>query len=155
MWDKMEAPDFFELCAKRKEDGDPIEPGSEVTVADIVARCFLDHTKTPRVILSADRRGLRTIDCHCVTDEVLFIAREGERATLRGSLLGMEDSLTVVVTACAALPRVDGQHEASEVDRKPVCRFCGSGASRTVRLIVLPGGVICGLCARKLKSKLK
>ncbi len=65
-----------------------------------VVRSFLRPDKTACTSLAADSREVCAVECRCLSDEVLAVARRGETAALRGFLAGFDDSVTLVLERC-------------------------------------------------------
>ncbi|MBI5440823.1 MAG: hypothetical protein HY900_06390 [Deltaproteobacteria bacterium] len=71
----VSAADLFERWGKHWRES-PFHAGDErVRVAGTVERVFLGHDDVARVVLRADSQGLRTVECRCLSDEVLTRAQ--------------------------------------------------------------------------------
>ncbi|MBI5015690.1 MAG: ClpX C4-type zinc finger protein [Deltaproteobacteria bacterium] len=150
----VSAVDLFDRWAKLGKES-PFHAGDErVRVAGTVERVFLGHDDVARVVLRADSQGLRTVECRCLSDEVLTRARRGSAVTLDGSCFGLEDSLTLIVERCElvdARPQT-GAASVPEGSEKNAarCSLCGRGRGEARRLVAFPTVSVCAECGAAL-----
>lgn len=146
----MEAWSLFDLCRGRSAEGDPLPYLQAVLVRGVAGKIFLDHQNMARVGLEADGRGLRFVECKCLSNETISHIREGDSVALRGYYLGMEDSLTVALTLCELIDEGDrgvaagGGVGAVDIDR---CYLCGKLKREAHLMIPVKRGAICDQCA--------
>jgi hypothetical protein len=69
-------------------------------VTGTVVKVFLRHDGAACIALAAESRGVCTVQCRCISDEVLLRVVVGSTVTLDGVCQGLEDSLTLIMERC-------------------------------------------------------